>query len=677
MMNVNSYEFGGLWQKSYQKVRFFSSVLTVLVVNRSIQAALSDPIFLFENVAMLNKLSLKKKILLSVISALSLVIALLSWQSYSTQKTMLLDESQDQVARLSALQATKIAQWLDAKRDIIAGVAQKLVNADARTILQQGQISGRFLSTYLGESNGNMTDSNPSEQYPAGYDPTTRDWYQQAMNKQTVIMTKPYPDATGKGLVVTLALPVSGGVVAGDLLVSTLVDDVVNMTLPANGFAIMVHKDGSVIAYKDASKATLAMTEIDNDLTDTLLKTIKTQKELTSLHFDSEGREKLIWVEDIPKTDWELVLVLDKATLEAPLSQLLLVQFGLALLVLLMSVAAIAWLVGRLLGPLGKVSQALARIADGKGDLTQRINIASQDEVGLLADSFNRFVGSQHQLIGNIRQLADELHADAAHSVNTIQGAANILQRQQQEVTMVATAVTEMASATVEIAGNAEHTAQAAQQSSVSSEEGKALVHKTRSSINHLANEVGEATEVIAELNRHAQAISGILSTIQGIAEQTNLLALNAAIEAARAGEQGRGFAVVADEVRVLSKRTQDSTQEIHATIETLQKTTARAVNLMQTSQSLAGNSVQDADAAAQALEEITQAVSLISDMAGQIATAAEEQTQVTGEITQNTTTIKDVSDEMAAGAVRDLEQAHRLQERANELHSQVATFIL
>ncbi|MGL4983391.1 MAG: methyl-accepting chemotaxis protein, partial [Plesiomonas sp.] len=153
--------------------------------------------------------------------------------------------------------------------------------------------------------------------------------------------------------------------------------------------------------------------------------------------------------------------------------------------------------------------------------------------------------------------------------------------------------------------------------------------------------------------------------------------ALNAAIEAARAGEQGRGFAVVADEVRVLSRRTQDSTQQIQSTIETLQQTTARAVNLMQTSQGLANHSVQDADQAVQALEEITHAISLISGMADQIATAAEEQTQVTGEITQNTTAIKDVTDEITAAAMRDLDQAQHLKARASSLNQQVATFIL
>ncbi len=624
---------------------------------------------------MMKNLSLKQKILLSVVIALSLVILLLSWQSYSSQKSLLLQGSQEQLQRLGTQQAERVSDWLAARRDVIQALGNK-AGAEPLNALQQAQVSGRFQLTYFGESSGKMNDSDPSINRD-GYDPRSRGWYQEAMSKGGLIVTKPYLDVAYNIMVVTLAQPVAGGVVGGDLSIASLVEDVTKMQLPADGFAIMMHKDGTIIAYKDAAKAMKPASEIDNDLTNALIEQSKSSKDLVPAYFDNEGRDKLLWAADIPETDWELVLVLDKAALEAPLSSLLMTQLGMALLVLVGSILAISWLVSMLLGPLTKVSQALARIADGNGDLTQRIKIDANDEVGQLANSFNRFVGSQHQLIGNIRQLANELNADAERSLVTNQAAVDELQRQQQEVTMVATAVTEMASATMEIAGNAENTAAAAQQSAQSSEQGKMLVNKTRQSINGLAEEVGQATEVIGELSRHAQAITSILSTIQGIAEQTNLLALNAAIEAARAGEQGRGFAVVADEVRVLSRRTQDSTQQIQSTIETLQQTTARAVSLMQTSQGLADNSVQDADQAVRALEEITSAISLISDMAGQIATAAEEQTQVTGEITQNTTAIKDVSDEITASAMRDLDQAHSLKGRAADLNQQVSTFIL
>ncbi|MCL1047051.1 methyl-accepting chemotaxis protein [Shewanella electrodiphila] len=619
--------------------------------------------------------SLKQKILVPVLIALSMVIALLSWQSYSNQKDILLQSNLEQVQRLSAQQAERISEWLTTRKDVINALGDK-VNSNTLDALQQAQASGRYELTYFGKSSGEMIDSDPNIDR-TGYDPRSRPWYQQASNQHQPILTKPYLDVAYNILVVTIAQQTHHGVVGGDLSIDDLVDDVNRMTLPSNGFAIMMHKDGTVIAYKDASKAMGHISAIDNDLDYNLLNQQRKDDQLIPIHFDPEGRDKLVWAEDIPNTDWELIVVLDKDTLEAPLSSLLMTQLGISALVLLISMAMISWLISQLLAPLSRVSQALARIADGNGDLTQRIEIESKDEVGTLADSFNRFVSSQHQLISQIRGLAQKLDKEANESLANTHLTEKELQVQQQEVTMVATAVTEMASATQEIAGNAESTATAAQQSSNSSQQGQNLVDNTRQSINLLANEVTQATDVIGELSRHANAITSILSTIQGIAEQTNLLALNAAIEAARAGDQGRGFAVVADEVRVLSRRTQDSAQEIYETIETLQQTTSSAVTLMQSSQALAGNSVNDATEAAIAIEEITQAVVLISDMASQIATAAEEQTQVTNEITQNTVAIKDVTDDITQAAEISVQKAKDLKVQAKSLNDLVATFIL
>ncbi|BDM65103.1 methyl-accepting chemotaxis protein [Shewanella sp. NFH-SH190041] len=624
---------------------------------------------------MIKKLSLKQKIISAVTIALITVITLLSWLSYNSQKNQLLHSSFTQLQRLGTQHVDQISNWLAAKRDIMNSVAKKINTAPLNS-LQQAKASGKFQLTYFGTNTGQMTDSNPGIDR-SGYDPRARIWYKQAESAANQIMTKPYIDAAYGTMVATIAQPVKNGVIGADLSIAKIIDNIVNMKLPAKGYAILIHKDGTVLAYKDPARTQHPVSDIDDNLSTGLPQLIRQRQDLLHIHLEEDNSEKLVWAEQVPDNDWELILILDQNALEAPLHQMLLSQMLIALITMLISIPAIYLLISRLLKPLDHISSALANIADGSGDLTARLTVNTDDEVGKLAASFNRFVGSQHQLISHIRVLSQELQQDAELSVSRNHGSVTDLQRQQQEVNMVATAVTEMASATDEIARNAEQAAAAAVQSASSSQHGKSLVVQSSTSTKGLAKQVEQATQVIGELSCHAQAISGVLSTIQGIAEQTNLLALNAAIEAARAGEQGRGFAVVADEVRVLSYRTQESTKEIQTTIETLQTTSNQAVTLMQSSQHLADNSVRDADAATAALEEITAAIGVISDMAAHIATAAEQQSQVTAEITKNTVAIKDVTNEITDTATAGLAQGDALKQRANQLTDNVAAFIL
>jgi methyl-accepting chemotaxis protein len=282
-----------------------------------------------------------------------------------------------------------------------------------------------------------------------------------------------------------------------------------------------------------------------------------------------------------------------------------------------------------------------------------------------------------HDLVLHIRNQATDLQGNAHSMAERAVHSVKELGLQQEQISMVAQSMNEMTNATQEIARHAERTASSVDESVSSAENGKMQVDKTRDSIVVLADKVEQAGSVISNLNKHAQDINGILATIQGIAEQTNLLALNAAIEAARAGEQGRGFAVVADEVRVLSQRTHASTGEIQAMITSLQGTAQNAVAIMDDSRALATGSVSNADNASRSLNNINQAVGVINSMASQIATAAEEQSQVVREVLRNITSIKRVADSSAQDAHQGEARAKVLQDHSTALKEKVSTFKL
>lgn len=343
----------------------------------------------------------------------------------------------------------------------------------------------------------------------------------------------------------------------------------------------------------------------------------------------------------------------------------------------ILAVAVVSWLVSYLTADLVRVSSALGDIASGDGDLTQRLEPRSDDEVGKLAANFNTFVGNMHTMVTQLSHISSSLSTQAKSTADHAHERNSRIRLQQDEINMVATAINEMAAATQEIAGNADNTASHASEVVTASVDGAAQVNQSQQSIDSLAKEVQSATLVIQDLEAHAASISTILSTIQGISEQTNLLALNAAIEAARAGEQGRGFAVVADEVRVLSQRTNASTQEIQTMIDTLQSTTAKAVTMMKASGDLSSTSVEDALSAAASLTQIQHAVESISDMATQIASAAEEQALVTSEITRNTEGIRNVSNELAQDAHEASTQAAALSELSHQLDNEIKRFKL
>ena len=481
-------------------------------------------------------------------------------------------------------------------------------------------------------------------------------------------------------MVVTLAEPVSHqgqviGVAGADLSLDDLIDEVLAMKVQGEGYAMLLDRSGLIVGLPQKALALKQVAELAPGLTGTTLEGWSRDGELHGANLN--GREVLLSVQGVPGTDWLLAMVMYKDVLEAPFSSLLWQLVGLTLVLLLVFSALLIAMFNYLFADLGRVSKALADIAHGEGDLTVQIVAQSRDEVGLLAQNFNLFVARLHGIVSRLRDVTVELAAQSRTQAAGAEERSQRVRQQQDEIVMVATAVTEMASATQEIAGNAEFAATTSGDAVRLAVAGQSQVGQSQRSISGLAGEVADASQTIHELDGHAHKISGILATISGIAEQTNLLALNAAIEAARAGEQGRGFAVVADEVRVLSRRTHDSTAEIQQMIEALQQTTRRAVGGMETSRQLAGTSVEDAEAANQSLARINEAIGAISDMATQIAAAAEEQTSVTGEISRNTENIRHVSQTLAEQAKVEAAQAAELKSLTERLEQEIGRFRL
>lgn len=317
-------------------------------------------------------------------------------------------------------------------------------------------------------------------------------------------------------------------------------------------------------------------------------------------------------------------------------------------------------IISNIIGPLTKLHMAMTDVQQN-GNLTHRVDINQKDELGSMATSFNDMLASLQNFMYEIKGLASRVDSSSVTLSNITQLNSVGMDEQKQQTEQAATAMNEMSATVQEVAQNTSLAANAAQEANTESVNGKQVVSSTIRAINQLASEVEKASGVIQSLEDDANNISNVLDVIRGIAEQTNLLALNAAIEAARAGEQGRGFAVVADEVRTLAQRTQDATQEIQSMIENLQHSTFNAVDVMKSGSSQAEDSVQQAAQAGNSLESIASAVSQITDMNIQIASASEEQSAVAEEINRNVISIRDVADQTS-------ETTGQLKETGDEL---------
>ncbi|MDO6525467.1 methyl-accepting chemotaxis protein [Motilimonas sp. 1_MG-2023] len=454
-------------------------------------------------------------------------------------------------------------------------------------------------------------------------------------------------------------------------------DDMVNLlqrfTIEQSGRVFLVNAKGDVqIHYQGGQSSGQSLAQIyPNANTQSLL----SPDDFNIIETQVNGVDMLVASSYIPAMDWYLVAYVPANEIFAMLDQSAYQILIWTLLIAAVFIALAAVLANSVSKPIAQVANMLQDIGAGGGDLRQRLPVNGNDEIAQLASGFNSFIEKIQQSIIEVASTSKLLNSSASDVASQAQQTLNDSELQKDRTVMVATAINEMGATVNEIASNAANAAIEAKDADNQANDGQKLSDQARGTINNLSNDVSEVGEVIESLAHHTKSIGTILDVIRAISEQTNLLALNAAIEAARAGEAGRGFAVVADEVRSLASRTAASTDEVQAMIDKLQSEAAKAVKATELSLSRSHEGVSSVDAVSESLISISERIALISDMNMQVAAATEEQSTVVEDINRNVNDINDITHRTANTAQAAAQASSELTELSHRLDSLVATF--
>lgn len=586
-----------------------------------------------------------------------LVFSIYSWMQYSNLKTALFEKTTISTQETSKALAVQVNNWLNSKLALIDIAAQNIETdfngANIQKTFDLPLYKQEFLLIFGGLSSDGKRITNDPSWNPANWDARKRPWYPLAKAHKRAILTEPYADSVSGELLISAVANFYDngkfkGAFGGDLSLKTVSDAVNTLNFNHTGYAFILNKEGNIISHPQLDFNGKNVSDLIKGGESSFGVNLKP----TELMDGTDVFTTYSPLSDLYGTDWYIGVVLEKHKVMSDVEKFGWIALISTIIAALLCSAVLYYVVSQLLLPLKALRESLQDINCGEGDLVKRLDINSNDEFGKVSEDFNQFLSYLQNLIKEVKSTSSQVRLNTDKTEDSSSQAAQELNSQLSELDQLATAMSEMSATAHDVAGNAQSAAQKASEADDIAKNGVEIVDKTSASIAQLTTQMGSVVTTINELVNYSNNIESILTVITDIADQTNLLALNAAIEAARAGEQGRGFAVVADEVRTLASKTQESTEQIKGMISQLQVGVKNAESVILKSRENADETQQVAIQASTSLNEIRASIDAINGMNVQIATAAEEQSMTTKEINQNTQNIRNISQSVSDRAM-------------------------
>jgi methyl-accepting chemotaxis protein len=618
------------------------------------------------------------KILLA--AALIVIAAFASFTLYNDylQRNAIRADLDNYLNEMGDVTANNIQTWLAGRILLIDNLAQNIAinpeQANVSSLLEQKALTSTFMASYLGDATGHFT-IRPDAKMPDGFDPRVRPWYKGAESSSTATLTEPYIDAATGQTIISIATASkkagqSVGVVGGDLSLQTLIDTLSARDFDGMGYAFLVSADGKILVHPEKAMVMKSLNEAYPKNTPRLSSDFS--------EVDVDGKTRIVTftpIKGLPSVNWYIGLSVDKDKAFSMLSEFRASAVVATVIAVAIIIALLGMLIRILIQPLHVMTRAMADIADGEGDLTKRLTIVNNDEFGVLGTAFNRFVERIHGSIREVSSATGQVNEVALRVVAASNSSMYNSDQQASRTSSVAAAINQLGAAAQEIARNAAQASSQASDARSLAEDGQQVVDRSIVAMNQLSSMLSASSTNIESLNSKTVNIGQILEVITSISQQTNLLALNAAIEAARAGEAGRGFAVVADEVRNLAHRTQESAQQVQTMIEELQVGARESVSTMSDSQRHSQDSVEIANLAGERLNSVTLRIGEIDGMNQSVATATEEQTAVVESINVDITEINTLNQEGVENLQSTLRACADLEQQAARLKQLVGSF--